>query len=155
MTQARERSATLSELVAEEIRALMARRRMSGRQLAAKLGVSPSWVSYRLTGTQPIDVNDMHRMAGALDVGIHDLLPPPEVAASAVVPSSSSEGMGYRRRRGREDEPGDVTSAYRSVTERAVTQRGRPRDNRPSGHPATTGVRRSSLLPRPPYGRAA
>ncbi|MEV6633931.1 helix-turn-helix transcriptional regulator [Actinoplanes sp. NPDC051470] len=84
MTQADERSATLSQMVAEEIRALMGRRRMSGRQLATQLGVSPSWVSYRLTGTQPIDINDMHLIAGALGVGVHDLLPPPEVAATAL-----------------------------------------------------------------------
>lgn len=84
MTQAHERSATLSQMVAEEIRALMARRRMSGRQLAGKLGVSPSWVSYRLTGAQPIDVNDLAQIAGALGVGIHELLPSPEEAARAV-----------------------------------------------------------------------
>jgi transcriptional regulator with XRE-family HTH domain len=84
MTQASERTATLSALVAEEIRALMARRRISGRQLATQLEVSPSWVSYRLTGTQPIDLNDMALIAGALGVGVHDLLPPPEVAATAL-----------------------------------------------------------------------
>jgi transcriptional regulator with XRE-family HTH domain len=91
MTQAGERTATLSDLVAEEIRALMARRRMSGRQLATKLGVSPSWVSYRLTGTQPIDVNDLSRIAAALGAGVHELLPTPEVAASAVDPKSATE----------------------------------------------------------------
>lgn len=85
MTQAHERSATLSQMVAEEIRALMARRRMSGRQLATALKVSPSWVSYRLTGAQPIDVNDLSRIAHALGVGVHELLPPPELAAEASV----------------------------------------------------------------------
>jgi transcriptional regulator with XRE-family HTH domain len=75
MTQADERTATLSEQVAEEVRALLARRRMSGRQLASQLGVSPSWVSYRLTGAQPIDVNDMQRIADALGVAVIQLLP--------------------------------------------------------------------------------
>src|ERR1700750_1795731 len=75
MTQASERSATLSELVAEEIRALLARRRMSGRQLAGMLGVSPSWVSYRLTGPQPIDLNDLQQIANAFDVPAIDLMP--------------------------------------------------------------------------------
>jgi len=86
MTQASERAATLSQMIAEEIRALMARRRMSGRQLAGKLGVSPSWVSYRLTGAQPIDVNDLSGIAKALGVGVHDLLPPPDIAATAKAP---------------------------------------------------------------------
>src|SRR5690242_11047111 len=83
MTQAHERTATLSDLVAEEVRALLARRRISGRQLATELGVSPSWVSYRLTGVQAIDLNDLMRIARALGVGVHDLLPPPELAATA------------------------------------------------------------------------
>lgn len=61
--------------VAEEIRALLARRRMSGRELARHLGVSPSWVSYRLTGTQPIDLNDLDTIARVLQVEIVDLLP--------------------------------------------------------------------------------
>src|SRR5690606_30195369 len=65
----------MSGRVAEEIRALLARRRMSGRELARQLGVSPSWVSYRLTGTQPIDLNDLDAIARVLDVGTVDLLP--------------------------------------------------------------------------------
>lgn len=65
----------LSDQVSEEIRAMMARRRMSGRELARKLGVSPAWVSYRLTNTQPIDLNDLQRIADVLDVGVLDLLP--------------------------------------------------------------------------------
>ena len=86
MTQAHERTATLSEMVAEEIRALMARRKVSGRELSNKLGVSPSWISYRLSGKQPIDVNDLLRIANALGAGVHELLPSPEMAAMAVEP---------------------------------------------------------------------
>lgn len=92
MTQAYERTATLSELVAEEVRALMARRKVSGRELATQLGVSPSWISYRLSGKQPIDVNDMHRIARALGVGVHELLPPPEIAANAAEPPRTPVG---------------------------------------------------------------
>lgn len=88
MTQAHERTATLSEMVAEEIRALMARRKVSGRELSAKLGVSPSWISYRLSGKQPIDINDLLRIANALGAGVHELLPSPEMAALAVEPSA-------------------------------------------------------------------
>lgn len=65
----------LSELVAEEIRAMLGRRRVSGRELARRLNVSSSWVNYRLTGAQPIDVNDLERIAVALDVTVLDLLP--------------------------------------------------------------------------------
>lgn len=68
-------TADLSNRVSEEIRAMMARRRMSGRELARRLGVSPAWVSYRLTNSQPIDLNDLQRVAAALEVEIEDLLP--------------------------------------------------------------------------------
>ncbi|HEY0697216.1 MAG TPA: helix-turn-helix transcriptional regulator [Micromonospora sp.] len=75
MTDEAVEAVNLSDLVAEEIRAMMARKRISGRQLAQKLGVSPSWVSYRLTGVQPIDLNDLQRIAHALDVIVLNLLP--------------------------------------------------------------------------------
>lgn len=65
----------LTEQVAEEIRVLLTRRRMSGRQLAAKLGVSQTWLSSRLVGNTPIDLNDLQRIAEALQVNPTDLLP--------------------------------------------------------------------------------
>jgi transcriptional regulator with XRE-family HTH domain len=77
MTQGHGRPATLSDLVAEEVRALMARRKVSGRELADLLGVSPSWISYRLNGKQPIDLNDLERIANALEVPILTLIPTP------------------------------------------------------------------------------
>jgi len=66
---------SLSDRVAEEVRAMMARRRVSGRELARRLDVSAAWVSYRLTGTQPIDLNDLERIADALGVTVFDLIP--------------------------------------------------------------------------------
>lgn len=54
---------------------MLGRRRMSGRELARQLDVSASWVSYRLTGQQPIDLNDLDRIASTLGVTVADLLP--------------------------------------------------------------------------------
>lgn len=65
----------MSGKVAEEIRAMMGRRRMSGRDLARALEVSPSWVSYRLTGSQEIGVNDLARIAQVFGVPLAELLP--------------------------------------------------------------------------------
>jgi DNA-binding Xre family transcriptional regulator len=65
----------LTERVAEEIRVVMIRRGVNGKQLAGALGVSSAWVSYRLTGTQPIDLTDLERIAVALDVTVMDLIP--------------------------------------------------------------------------------
>ena len=68
-------TANLSDRVAEEIRALLGRRRMSQAELARKLGTSGAWLNYRLTGKQPIDLNDLADIAGALGVAVADLLP--------------------------------------------------------------------------------
>lgn len=68
---------TLSDYAAGEIRATLARRQLTGKELASKLGVSRSWISYRLTGTTEIGLNDLQRIAAALDLEIADLLPAP------------------------------------------------------------------------------
>jgi len=53
----------------------MGRRRMNQAQLARSLKVSPMWVSYRLNGQQPIDLNDLERIADVLRVSVIQLLP--------------------------------------------------------------------------------
>jgi len=65
----------LTEQVAEEIRALLARRRISGRELARRIGASYSWVNFRLTGAQPLTLDDLDRIAAVLEVDYRDLLP--------------------------------------------------------------------------------
>jgi DNA-binding Xre family transcriptional regulator len=80
---------TLSGYVAAEIRAVLARRRVTGRDLAAQLQVSRSWVSYRLTGTTAIDLNDLERIAKALGVEIIDLLPRPARPEGGVMRQSN------------------------------------------------------------------
>lgn len=85
-------TSTLSEQAAEELRALLARRRMSGRDLAKLLSVSPSWVSYRLTGTTEIGLNDLQRIATALEVEVSSLLP-----ASRTINSRSGRPAGRPR----------------------------------------------------------
>src|SRR6266536_466589 len=57
------RASSLSERVAEEIRVVLARRRIRQSQLARKLGVSEQWISVRLLGKQPIDLDDLERIA--------------------------------------------------------------------------------------------
>lgn len=134
MTTTPERSATLTALVAAEIRAALGRLDIKPSQLARRLGENDQWLSTRLKGRTPINVNDLHRIATALGVGVHELLPPPDVAAGATA---------------------EVMRRYRSRTEQTPAPQSRPRDNRPGGHPATAGVRRSSLLPRPHRPREA
>ncbi|WP_158566485.1 helix-turn-helix domain-containing protein [Micromonospora craterilacus] len=67
---------SLSDLVAEEIRVLLTRRRMSQRQLAQAMGVSHAWLNYRLTGVKTIDLDDLQRIADVLGVQVSALLAP-------------------------------------------------------------------------------
>src|SRR5690606_22411610 len=70
-------SNSMNRLVASEIRAWLGRRQITGRQLAAKLGASQTWTATRLRGEQAITVDDLARIADALDVEVTDLLPRP------------------------------------------------------------------------------
>lgn len=66
----------LSDAVAKEIRVLLVRLDLKQTDLATRMGMSEMWVSRRLRGAQPIDLNDLQRFAVALGVEVVDLLPP-------------------------------------------------------------------------------
>jgi transcriptional regulator with XRE-family HTH domain len=61
--------------VAEEIRAQMGRKQKTGADLARALGKSQAWISYRLSGKQPIDLNDLEAIASILGVAVAELFP--------------------------------------------------------------------------------
>lgn len=63
---------------------MLGRRRISQAQLARMIKKNPMWVSDRLRGSQPIDLNDLALIAGALDVNALDLLPNRDVAARSI-----------------------------------------------------------------------
>lgn len=65
----------LSDAVAKEIRIALIRADLKQAQLAERMGVSEMWVSRRLRGAQPIDLNDLQRFAEALNVPVTTLLP--------------------------------------------------------------------------------
>jgi len=58
------------ERVAEEVRAVLARKRISGRHAARDLGWKPGYMHRRLSGEAPFDVNDLAALAGLLEVPI-------------------------------------------------------------------------------------
>lgn len=101
----------LTQRVAEEIRVLMLRRGVKGAKLAEELGVSAAWVSYRLNGQQAIDLTDLERIAGVLEVDAVDLV---RAATSAIT--------------------------LRYATAQVPAPR-RPRDSRPSGRPDSRAPR--------------
>ena len=64
--------------IAEEIRALMARRRLSAVRLGVAIGRSQSYMSRRLTGEVPFDLDDLDAICATLDVPISALIGSPE-----------------------------------------------------------------------------
>jgi transcriptional regulator with XRE-family HTH domain len=71
----RQDPARLREYVAEELRVLLARRRMSGVQLAKHIGKSHTYVWRRLNGETAFDLDDLERIGVVLGVEPADLLP--------------------------------------------------------------------------------
>ena len=114
---------TLSEQVAEEIRVLMARRRLRQSQLARLVGENDQWMSVRLRGVQPIDLNDLQRIAEALSVDPISLLP---TAAGGPTRGSGSAN----RRRDRRD-----THASSVLAVTIPAGHVRPQASRPPNYP--------------------
>lgn len=56
--------------VADEVRAWLGRRRVSGAQLARQMGKSQTFVARRLDGRQAFDVDDLDAVARILDVPV-------------------------------------------------------------------------------------
>ena len=69
---------TYQEQVAEEVRVVLARRRMSQKELGVAIGRSQPFMSRRLNGELPFDIAELAAIAEALDVPITDFLPPVE-----------------------------------------------------------------------------
>jgi hypothetical protein len=58
------------ELVAAEVRAELARQQLSGVRAARELGWTQNYISVRLRGTVPFDVNDLIKIANLLEVPV-------------------------------------------------------------------------------------
>ncbi len=73
MDNSQDRQAT-QDSVAAEVRAELARQRMSGRRAAAALGWTPPYLSRRLSGDVPFDIADLTALARLLDVPASNFL---------------------------------------------------------------------------------
>ncbi|AYF29265.1 hypothetical protein CSH63_17695 [Micromonospora tulbaghiae] len=70
MTQGR-----LRERAAEEIRVLLARKRMSATELARRAGMKQSTLARRMTGEVAFNLDELELIADALNVPVLSLLP--------------------------------------------------------------------------------
>lgn len=92
--------------VAEEIRALLARRRISASELARRMDVTQPYISRRLTGDTALDLDDLERIANVLGVQVLDLFPDEPVASPAVSAEPRVVARaGRKQRRGAAAEP--------------------------------------------------
>lgn len=73
----------ISPLIAGNVRAEMARARVSGRALAATLGMTHQSLAERTKGRLPFDVDLLARVAAALDVPLERLYAVDSTAAAS------------------------------------------------------------------------
>jgi transcriptional regulator with XRE-family HTH domain len=88
----------LGPAVAEEVRALLARRRISGVQFAKQIGKSQPYFSRRLNGDVAFDLDDLEAIAKALDIEVGDLFPHREGRSSQDfehAPADSAATIGH------------------------------------------------------------
>ena len=67
---------------ASELRAELARQRISARELSRRVGETPTWVHRRVVGTTEMTVSDLARFAEAIGVPITQLLPKDKQASA-------------------------------------------------------------------------
>lgn len=94
----------LTDAVAEEVRVLLARKRLRQSQFAALLGTSEVWVSRRLSGKTEISLDDLQLIAHALEVKASQLIPngsSPTLTEPLIEPHPviDRSGVGNRRHR--------------------------------------------------------
>jgi DNA-binding Xre family transcriptional regulator len=67
-------SEQLSEVVAAEVRRLLAERGISGNALAKATGIPQRTVANKLSGRNPFDLDDVAKVCTVLEVDVTDLL---------------------------------------------------------------------------------
>lgn len=84
-----------------EIKSWIGKRDLNKSELARRLGVSHTWVSNRLAGHQEITLNELQRIADALDVQVADLLPRRDPQGETGQTGRRSDRIAYRSPAGR------------------------------------------------------
>lgn len=82
----------MRERIAEEVRALMGRRRMRDGELARVIGRSHTYMYRRLSGETAFDADDLEMIARALGVNVVDLLPRDEREVTVRYPDEPVTG---------------------------------------------------------------
>lgn len=131
----------LRERVAEEVRALLARKMMTGAELAEAIGRSPMYVSRRVRGEVAFDLDDMQRLAEVFGVEVNALIP-------------KSAGLSGQKDKGDYMQAAPPVEAKRAdpLAPRPIARSARPDPVRPSaarGSSRRPAGARPTVLPRP------
>lgn len=78
--------------VAEEVRALMGRRQVTGAQLARAIGVPQASLQRRLSGRYPFDVDLLANIAGYFGVPVVTFFPPDDGSVTGRLSTTSVIG---------------------------------------------------------------
>lgn len=120
MTTPTRETTALNKAVAAQIRSLLGIRMMRQAQLASRMGVTEVWLSRRLREVQAMSLDDVERIAQALD------LAPAELIASAVrgawqpTPPRVAQAVRPPDRRPK-DKPGSDRTGHRTRLKRTLT----------------------------------
>ena len=91
MSESRGDSPTPHLRIAAEVRAQLARQRLSGRRAAFALGWKQPYIARRLSGDIPFDVNDLTALADLLGLPVSEFFEVPStrerVLESALIPT--------------------------------------------------------------------
>lgn len=92
-------SITLQEMVSDEVRAWLARRRLSASRAAKALQWTDMYLSRRLNNKIPFDLNDLESLAMLLDVPVTAFFGPAEESPRRVTAGADRNfGPGYDKR---------------------------------------------------------
>lgn len=72
---------SLNERVAAEVRAELGRQQISANALAQRLRWTQPYMQRRISGTTPMDLNDLEAIASELGVTVTSLVAPPSMRA--------------------------------------------------------------------------
>ena len=85
----------LNEAIAAEVRAQLARRRLSGVRAARALGWTQNYISRRISGAVPFTVADLDALADLLEVPVTTFFPQSRKTMGGLIFDKRSPVAGY------------------------------------------------------------
>ena len=113
---------TFNQTVAAEVRAEMARQRISARELSRRSGLAQATLARKVRGDAELGLDDLDAIACALGVDVVDLIPHrlPATGTGGAQPSTGRNGMSAQSRPGCGQSPDQAVTRLDSYRIRAA-----------------------------------